>query len=228
MKKLISVSLLFGFLFSLMSVPLRAESDDPIRHMTFFGESTTAHLALRGGIDPIRVWSNASGTMRLDSGILSRTVTDRATGQAATVSEMAAAYRPEILVLSFGLNGILSTSERPEPFLRNYRKLTDAVRAVSPETRIVIQSALPVADAAHQNDWKFSVPPAEINCRLTELNSRLRDFCVSDPTLTYVDTATALTDSAGFLRAEFTTDGIHLTASAYAALLGALRQAVNA
>ena len=92
----------------------------------------------------------------------------------------------------------------------------------------MIQSVSPVAEAAHQRDWKFSVSPREINRRLTELNSRLRDFCASDPTLTYADTAAALTDPAGFLRAEFTTDGIHLTASAYAALLGALRQAINA
>lgn len=228
MKKLCVTALLLGLFVLLFPLPLRAESDDPIAHMTFFGESTTSHLTLRGGIDPIRVWSNASGTMRLDSGILSRTLTDHATGKSVTPAEMAAAYRPEILVLSFGLNGILSTSERPEPFFRAYRKLIDGIRAVSPDTRIVIQSVSPVAEAAHQRDWKFSVSPREINRRLTELNSRLRDFCASDPALTYADTAAALTDPAGFLRAEFTTDGIHLTASAYAALLGVLRQAVNA
>lgn len=228
MKKLYCTLLLLGSVLSVAVFPLAAETDDPISHMTFFGESTTSHLALRGGIDPIRVWSNASGTMRLDSGILSRTLTDHATGKAATPAEMAAAYRPEILVLSFGLNGILSTAERPEPFFRSYRKLIDAIRTASPETRIVIQSVAPVADAALQSDWKFSVPPTEINRRLSELNSRLRDFCVSDPDLTFADTAAALTDSAGFLRAGFTTDGIHLTASAYTALLDALRQAVNA
>lgn len=228
MKKLYCTILLLGLLLSAGAFPLAADSDNPLSHMTFFGESTTSHLALRGGIDPIRVWSNASGTMRLDSGILSRTVTDHATGKNATPAEMAAAYRPEILVLSFGLNGILSTSERPEPFFRSYRKLIDAIRAASPETRIVIQSVAPVADAAHQCDWKFSVPPAEINRRLSELNSRLRDFCSSAPDLTFADTAAVLTDTAGFLRADFTTDGIHLTVSAYAALLDALRQAVNA
>lgn len=227
MKKRFCLVLILMFLFSVMP-RTHADAPDPISRMTFFGESTTAHLALRGGIDPLRVWSNASGTMKLDSGILSRTLTDHATGQARTVTELADAYRPELLVLSFGLNGVMRFSENPEGYLHNYRRLIDAVRSVSPDTRIVIQSICPVADAAHQTDWHFSVPPAEINRRLSLLNARLRGFCGEDPALTYVDTASALTDSAGFLRAELTTDGIHLSVAAYRLLLAALRQGVNA
>ena len=207
---------------------IRADDTDPISRMTFFGESTTAHLALRGGIDPARVWSNASGTMKLDSGILSRTLTDHATGQPDTVTGLAKTYRPDILVLSFGLNGVMNFSEHPDGYLRNYRKLIDAIRAVSPDTRMVIQSVCPVSDSDHQTDWRFSVPPDEINRRLSLLNDRLRAFCNQDPALTYVDTASPLTDSAGFLRADLTTDGIHLTAAAYRLLLSALRQGLNA
>lgn len=207
---------------------IRADGSDPISRMTFFGESTTAHLALRGGIDPARVWSNASGTMKLDSGILSRTLTDHATGQPDTVTGLAKTYRPDILVLSFGLNGVMNFSEHPDGYLRNYRKLIDAIRAVSPDTRMVIQSVCPVSDSDHQADWRFSVPPDEINRRLSLLNDRLRAFCNQDPALTYVDTASPLTDSAGFLRADLTTDGIHLTAAAYRLLLSALRQGLNA
>lgn len=226
MKKLLYLILSFGILISLCAVPVSAVTGDPVDRMTFFGESTTSHLALRGGIDPLRVWSSPSCTMKLDSGILSRTVTDHATGKAATPAEMAKAYQPEILVLSFGLNGILSFSERPEVFLRNYRKLIDAVRAVSPKTRIVLQSVSPVAESAHQSDWKFSVPPEEINRRLSRLNGEIRTFCASDPDLTFADTAPALTNASGFLRPDLTTDGIHLTAAAYEIILSVLRDTV--
>lgn len=226
MKKLLCPILLLGILMSLCASPVAALPDDPIDRMTFFGESTTSHLALRGGIDPLRVWSSPSCTMKLDSGILSRTVTDHATGKPATPAEMARAYQPEILILSFGLNGILSFSERPEAFLRNYRKLIDAVHAASPKTQIILQAVSPVADEAHQTDWKFSVPPQEINRRLSLLNGEICTFCKSDPDLTFANTALALTDPAGFLRADLTTDGIHLTAAAYAIILSVLRDTV--
>lgn len=222
---------LFPVLFSLLllcgSVPAVADAADPVSRMFFFGESTTSHLALRGGIDPSHVWANPSGTMKLDSGILSRPLVDHATGRVCTVSELAAAYRPEFLVLSFGLNGVMVYSEKPDLFLRNYRRLIDAVRAVSPETRIIIQSVCPVACASCQSDWHFSVSPEEINRRLASLNACLLSFCRADPSLLYIDTASALTDASGFLRSDLTTDGIHLNASAYRLLLDELRKGVR-
>lgn len=208
-------------------LPASAERADPVADMTFFGESTTAHLALRGGIDPARVWTNAAGTVRLDSGILSRTLKDPADGSPCTVRELAAKYRPQVLVLSFGLNGIMGSSAHPDTYLGNYRRLIDAIREASPDTRFVIQSVCPVADAGHQADWKFSVPPGEINRKLTVLSDRLREFCRNDPTLTFADTASCLTDADGFLRGDLTTDGIHLTGAAYVLILDALRQSMN-
>ena len=219
---LLCLTHLCGFL------PVSAERADPVAGMTFFGESTTAHLALRGGIDPARVWTNAAGTVRLDSGILSRTLKDPADGSPCTVRELAAKYRPQMLVLSFGLNGIMGSSAHPDTYLGNYRRLIDALREASPDTRFIIQSACPVADAGHQADWKFSVPPEEINRRLTALNNRLREFCRDTPELTFADTASCLTDGNGYLRGDLTTDGIHLTGAAYALILDALRQSVNA
>ena len=182
-------------------LPVSAECADPVADMTFFGESTTAHL--------------------------SRTLKDPADGSPCTVRELAAKYRPQVLVLSFGLNGIMGSSAHPDTYLGNYRRLIDAIREASPDTRFVIQSVCPVADAGHQADWKFSVPPGEINRRLTVLSYRLREFCRNDPTLTFADTASCLTDADGFLRGDLTTDGIHLTGAAYVLILDALRQSMN-
>lgn len=228
MKKTILLLLILSLSLLSLPVSVRAEADDPVSRMTFFGESTTAHLALRGGIPPAHVLSNASGTMKLDSGILSRTLTDPVTHTSATVSETIAEKQPEMLVLSFGLNGIMTFSEHPEIYLRNYRKLIDAVQKASPGTRILIQSVYPVADLAHQSDWRFSDSPAGINRRLTELNRQLREFCDADPSLSYLNTAAGLYDTEGFLRADYTTDGIHLTEAAYREVLRILRESVNA
>lgn len=235
---------LFRFLFSLtcacalllgaMLPSMRAVAEaptalsDPIDRMTFFGESTTAHLALRGGIAPERVWANASGTMRLDSDILSRRLIDRTDGTDRIVCELAQRHRPEILVLSFGLNGVMSFSASTERYLRCYGRLTDAILAVSPETRIIVQSVYPVADLPHQTDWQFSVSPAEICRRIEGLNAALREFCRADTRLFYADTASVLVGTDGFLVPDFTTDGIHLTATAYTRILSVLRECARA
>lgn len=227
MKKTILLLALSALLLLPAGISVRGEENDPVTRMTFFGESTTAHLALRGGIDATHVWSNDSGTMKLDSGILSRTLTDPVTHRSSTVSEAIAERKPEILVLSFGLNGVMNFSEHPEIYLRNYRKLIDAVRKASPGTRILIQSVYPVAELSHQSDWRFSVSPAEINQKLNGLNQCLREFCEADPGLSYLDTAAVLRDADGFLRADFTTDGIHLTEAAYSEILRVLRESGN-
>lgn len=224
MKKLFCLCLLFGWLLSLAAPTVAADVRDPIDRMTFFGESTTAHLALRGGIPSERVWANASGTMKLDSGILSKSVTDPRTGQARTVIEMAATYQPQCLVLSFGLNGILHFSKSTGVYLHDYRRLINAVHEASPNTQILLQSVYPVAAAAYQTDWHFSESPEEINRKICALNECLAVFCADDIALTYCDTAAVLTDDCGFLRADYTTDGIHLTQAAYLAVKDALRK----
>jgi hypothetical protein len=61
-QKQISLLLIFAFLFSL-PIKLSAASENPVDRMTFFGDSTTAHLALRGGIPKERVWSGAGSTV---------------------------------------------------------------------------------------------------------------------------------------------------------------------
>lgn len=227
MRKLFCFCLLLGWLLSLAASIVAADGHDPLDDMTFFGESTTAHLALRGGIPGERVWANASGTMKLDSGILSKSVTDPRTGQARTVVEMAATYQPHCLVLSFGLNGILHFSKSTGTYLHNYRCLIDAVREVSPDTQILVQAVYPVADATHQTAWRFSESPAEVNRKISMLNECLAVFCADDVSLTYCDTAAVLTDDRGFLRADYTTDGIHLTQAAYLAVKDALRKSAQ-
>lgn len=224
--------LVFSCIFAYLTAPFAHASEtlieeDPLAGAVFFGESTTTHLRSRGGIPSAQVWANESGTMRLDSAILSRTVTDTQTEERLSVSEMITRVQPPCLVLSFGLNGILAFSENRDSYLGNYKKLIRGIQERSPETRIVIQSVYPVATAEAQTDWHFSCSPAEINQRITRLNGWLRELCASTEGVTYADTAFALTDSLGYLKSPFTTDGIHLTESAYQEILLTLRRELS-
>lgn len=191
--------------------------------MVFLGESTTTHLRSRGGLRAEQVWANNSGTMKLDSALLSRPITDAKTGEHITVAQAAERYRPEYLVLSFGLNGITGFIRGKETYLGNYRKLIEKIREASPSTRVIVQSVYPVAEASCQTDWRFSVPPEQINDDIRTLNGWLTEFCDETPNVCFADTASVLYDGNGFLRGDYTTDGIHLTESAYREILLWLR-----
>ena len=196
---------------------------DPLENTVFFGESTTTHLRSRGGIPPHRVWANESGTMRLDSTLFSKPLTDPHTGEHLSICQLLARTHPSHIVLSFGLNGIVGFSENLDSYIGNYRKLIEKIQEISPTTHITVQSVYPVARDSDQSDWNFSLSPSEINQRILMLNSALIDLCNPLDGVCYVDTASALTDSSGYLKTEFTTDGIHLTESAYCEILRVLR-----
>lgn len=191
--------------------------------MVFLGESTTAHLRSRGGLRPEQIWANESGTMKLDSTLLSRPIQDAASGNSITIPQAAELYQPEYLVLSFGLNGVMGFIQNRDSYLGNYRTLIDRVRQVSPGTRIIVQSVYPVAEMTSQTDWKFSVPPEQINANLQTINGWLKELCQDIPSVRFADTASVLRDDTGFLRSDYTTDGIHLTKSAYDEILLYLR-----
>ena len=188
----------------------------------FFGESTTAHLRNRSRISPKQVWANSSGTAKLDSTLTERPLVDPEGGAPITLPQLAARETPPWMVLSFGLNGIMTFSRDREFYLTQYQKLMQTLSLASPETQFLIQSVYPVAREALQKDWKFSEPPHEINRRISLLNGWLSEMCQETEKAVFVDTSFVLKDSEGYLRDDFTTDGIHLNEQAYEAILGRL------
>ncbi len=226
---------LFGILivfFNILPIKAKAQAEntgsDPLQNAVFFGESTTTHLRSRGGIPADRVWANESGTMRLDSTLFSKPLTDPHTGDHISFHELLSRTRPSHMVLSFGLNGIVGFAENLNSYLGNYRKLIEKIQETSPETRITVQSVYPVAQENDQSNWRFSLSPKEINRRILLLNGALSELCETLEGVCYVDTASALTDSSGYLKTEFTTDGIHLTERAYDEILRVLRASISA
>ena len=192
---------------------------DFLDELVFFGESTTMHLRQRSQLNPNQIWTTASGTASLDSNSAHRPVIDPKDGSSTTPAELAKRDQPKWVVLSFGLNGIIGFAEAPEAYLKKYRRLMDAITEGSPDTRFLIQSIYPVADTALQRDWQFSVSPREINERIDCLNGVLKDYCNGLSNADFVDTSCNLKNADGFLRPEYTTDGIHLTEAAYREIL---------
>lgn len=197
---------------------------DFIDRLTFFGESTTAHLSQRSKVSRERVWTNPSGTARLDSTIADRPIRDPKSEGFLSPVELACREQPEFIVLSFGLNGIMEFEKDTADYLRKYQKLIDALAKASPNTRFLIQSVYPVADLPHQSDWQFSVSPSEINKKIDRLNDCLKKHCQTLSNADFLDTSIDLKDETGYLMPTFTTDGIHLTERAYDEILAQFRE----
>lgn len=225
MKKRIFCFICSALLLFSGSVPISADSLDEkpigtsfIDRLVFFGESTTTHLRGRSTLRAEQIWANESGTARLDSTLASRPIKD-ASGVSITPVEVAKRERPDFIVLSFGLNGIMDFARDPSDYLAKYQKLIDTLAAASPNTEFLIQSVYPVAEDDLQADWRFSVKPQEINQKITQLNQCMQEFCETASNCDFIDTSCNLTDQNGFLRAELTTDGIHLNEHAYRLIL---------
>ena len=186
--------------------------------LTFFGESTTAHLRARevlaGGRETTQVWQDESGTKRLGARLLQETVINPRTKEKQTIAQICATEHPRILVLSFGLNGITEFAADTALYKEHYQRLINTVRASSPETRILLQSVYPVT--ATCTAW--SISGKEISDCTRTLNACLAELAdASGKDVRYVDTASVITGEDGCLVPSFCEgdDGIHLNADAY-------------
>ena len=215
-QKICSVLLIFAFL---MSFPLKtvADSDDPVDRMTFFGDSTTAHLALRGGIPQERVWSGVGSTVLFETVNAVKCVHLQKENRDLSLAEAVALKKPRILVITVGVSGGAGRLTR-ESFVDIYRELLLSVQNASPETKILVQSLLPLSDRSVKH-YKRLTKEAVL-----QANVWLRELC-EEMRIPYVDTHAKLIDpDTGYLKPEYQNDEyMHLTAAAYEIILENLR-----
>ena len=115
------------------------------------------------------------------------------------------------MVITLGVDyGVYYYRNKPEVFRHYYEKLLDAVHEASPDTVLILQSVFPVASSS----------AVITNEMIDNANGIIRSIAARRG-LVFVDQKPVLADAQGFLRAEYCSseDGIHLTASAYEAIL---------
>jgi hypothetical protein len=136
--------------------------------------------------------------------------TDKPTedGKARSIIDIVGATKPQYLIISIGAsNGVAHCSE--QRFIEYYKKLIDAVKAASPETKIILQSVFPVSKQVSKST------PAISNTKIDTANEWIRTLCQSEG-LRYLNTAQALKDKDGALLADYDSgDGIHLNEQGY-------------
>ena len=186
----------------------------------FFGDSTTAHLAVRGGIPRERVWSGQARTVLFETVNRTRCVWLEAENRNYKIAEAAAKVKPPILVITLGVSG--GAGFMPEDkFVAVYKEMIDTVKANSPETRLFAQSILPLSDRSVLHYKKLSKEAVAVAnewiCRLCE-----------EENVPYIDTHSLLCDDSGYLKKIYQNDEyMHLTTAAYKIIINNVYESIK-
>ncbi|MBQ8837044.1 MAG: hypothetical protein IJ002_06020 [Clostridia bacterium] len=169
--------------------------------IVFLGDSRTyglkAFAMLEGGEDTTKVWTPKNGTMSIWD-MQFQKVVHPTSGVEMTSAEAAAVDKPEILIISLGFNGFEMVGK--EYFVSEYVKLIESIKAVSPVTKIILQSMFPVCRSYTYID----------NGSIKEGNGWIMEIAESTGCF-YLNTAEVLCDSDGYLIEDYSSDGCHLT-----------------
>ena len=145
-----------------------------------------------------RVWLNQSISGDTTGGILNRLSTFAAT-------------RPQTVYVMAGVND-LKNGASDRTILQNFQQILQRLRQQHPHAQIVMQSILPTRS--------LPIP----NQRIRSLNQQLKAIADQHGAY-YLDVYAVMSDAAGNLNPDLTTDGLHLNAKGYAVWQTLLTQA---
>lgn len=128
--------------------------------------------------------------------------------------------KPAKIFLLIGINDV-SHNLSAEAIAAKYAALVDSIHKQSPETKLYIQSVMPI-----NNDYKRYKALLGREKVIPQLNRRLKEIA-SEFGDTYIDLWPALADSNGKMRREYTNDGLHLTGKGYTAWTNLLKPYVE-
>lgn len=112
--------------------------------------------------------------------------------------------KPEKIFILIGINDLCLNSDI-NTFIDNYKKIIDTINENSPNTKILIQSILPVNEKLDTSNITNEI--------IENVNLQLKSF--SDDNIEYIDLYSIFIDSNNQLNLEYTTDGIHLSGDGY-------------
>jgi lysophospholipase L1-like esterase len=160
----------------------------------FFGNSIT-----QGGD-----WAKLTG----DSTVVNRGIGADVTFGLRTRLDDVTRRKPSKLFVLIGINDI--SKDIPDAVIASeYRMLIDSVRAQSPQTRIFVQSILPLNPTVKNFPQHYDKQP-----RVVSVNRLLRQMA-RETHATYIDLWPIFLDRQNHLDASLTGDGLHLNEAGY-------------
>ena len=179
----------------------------PKKATVFFGDSITEICPIE---DLYGDYAEQSGSPVINRGISSET----AASMLARVNESVIALQPRNLVMLMGIND-LNQGIAPAEAAGNIRAIIQRVKEESPQTNIVLQSVYPT-DIKRESFYE----PLHIfadNDQVLALNGLLAELAAEE-NIRYVDLTSVLADESGYLRDDYTYDGVHPSTSGYLAV----------
>lgn len=207
-----------------MAVPSQAQlgetedmGQDYIDKITFLGDSTTYGLRyykmLTGERDTTQVWTPSSGTLSLFQQSFALIVYPE-TGEEITILEAVERKKPEMMVITLGVNGVSMMDE--DYFKSEYTSLVQGIQQTSPDTKIVLQSIFPVAASYGHLDSINNEKIGRANGWVLEV--------AEETGVHYLDTQTVLIGEDGWLPESYQNgDGLHLNETSFALVLDYIR-----
>ncbi|XWK90263.1 MAG: GDSL-type esterase/lipase family protein [Phormidium sp.] len=120
--------------------------------------------------------------------------------------------QPERIYLMIGINDLIRGVD-DRTLLQNYRKILRRLRRVHPQSQVIVQSILP--HGGEEATWEgrsrlIAIPIT----RIQQLNQQLA-VIAQEEEVKFLDLYPLFTNAKGHLRADLTTDGLHLNRQGY-------------
>lgn len=113
--------------------------------------------------------------------------------------------QPQKVFILIGIND-LNQGRRIDDIFNNYQLILKVFKEKAPQTKVFVQSLLPV------NNQRF--PNNGVNSKVTELNTKLKNLA-QDLSFQYIDLFSSFLDEDYQLDTRYTTDGLHLNGQGY-------------
>ncbi len=140
-----------------------------------------------------------------------------------TIEKTVEAFSPEILILSIGLDGgvnrqyPLTDSESADI----WRKLINSILEACPDTVVILQSVLPLGiNAPEAYSYTSNADIRQFNSTMLHVATELH---ATTHRVFYLDTASVMTDTSGYLKAAYTNDGVSLNETGLSAMMQYIR-----
>ncbi len=171
------------------------------------GDSITYGMALYGYLDFNHVFAKIG--LHQSTALTSKCVYTSKT-QGYSISEALKKAKPGKIIVTLGINAIYSY--KTDSFYDNYRALLSKMKKASPDSIIIIQSIFPVTQS-----WAVNNGKPNCNNYIAYANQRLSELA-NDEGFYFLYTYEALADEQGFLKSQYSGDGIHLSRKGYEAV----------
>lgn len=168
----------------------------------FAGDSTALYYVINKQITGKRLWhkEGIDPETALTSSIYINHIDTK-----KTFVENFKEKQPEKVIMTLGTNS--AAYMEPAYFIKNYKKLLNEIKKVSPNTLIIIQSIPPVAKSYDSKKNTIN------NDKINKLNYYIAEMC-QELKLPFLNSAESLKDSDGGLKdGYYIKDGIHLSKS---------------